>query len=553
MTAAKSIALSSLILATLAVFLFWGAGTRPLASPDEGRYAEIPREMLSTGDYLTPRLNGFKYFEKPPLFYWMQTLSYKLFGLSEWAVRLANTLMAWLGCLLVFWAGRRLFSWRVGIVAAIVLATSLLYYGISRIVILDMTVSVMITGAIFSMAMGAQHPDASRRRWLFRLGYLFCALGTLTKGIIGIAIPGAVILLWLLATRQGRLIPKMLLPSGIGLFLGLVAPWHILVSLKNPEFAWFYFIHEHFLRLTTQVHQRYQPFWFFIPFFIFGLFPWMTFFIRDVIVDIRTQLWRQPSQKKTLSLLLYIWIGFTLLFYSVSQSKLIPYITPIFPAAALLIARGFDRSWKSRQSPSHAPWGWHIAVTACICLIIFLLSHFFKLTALAYINVTTTILFTVFALGGAIAATFLHRKNPLAGFCALALSAALSFLTIQSAGEDIQRPSAKILAEFLKTIKDDPTTPVVCFGCYPQDFPFYLRQTVRISGWRGELAFGAETEDKRDQLFETQYLLTLWDQHEQVFILTKGEGRIHLKEVLPTCHLIKSYRNLFLFSKKKPS
>ena len=244
----------------LSGFFFFEAAKRPLASPDEGRYSEIPREMVVSGDYLTPRLNTVKYFEKPPLFYWMQAATFKALGTTDFAARFMNVFMALLGCLITLWAGWFLFSPRTGVLSCAVLASSLLYYGISRIIILDMAVSVFITGALFSMlyalTKGAQ-PQRSQRA--LYAAYIFCALGTLTKGVIGFGIPGAVILSWIIISRQWPLMGRALNVKGILLFLAIVAPWHIWVSLKNPEFAWFYFINEHILRLTTQVHQRYQP------------------------------------------------------------------------------------------------------------------------------------------------------------------------------------------------------------------------------------------------------------------------------------------------------
>src|SRR5574337_68433 len=144
--------LRDLVLLTVLIGALFGImlGNRPLSVPDEGRYVEIPREMATTGDYLTPRLNGIKYFEKPVLFYWLEAFSIRLFGLDESGLRLWPALFALFGCLAVYAAGKRLFGRRAGFLAAIVLSTSVLYYALSRVIILDMPVSVLLTVSMLS-------------------------------------------------------------------------------------------------------------------------------------------------------------------------------------------------------------------------------------------------------------------------------------------------------------------------------------------------------------------------------------------------------------------
>lgn len=155
-----------LLILTFLLSLLFGfqLGRRALWSPDEGRYAEIPREMLVTGNYVTPRLNGVKYFEKPPLFYWLQCLSIRLFGLSERALRLWTAIFALAGCLAVYIAGRKIFDRRTGLIAAIVLASGPLYYGMGRIITLDMAVSVLLACALLAFLLATREPPGNRRR-----------------------------------------------------------------------------------------------------------------------------------------------------------------------------------------------------------------------------------------------------------------------------------------------------------------------------------------------------------------------------------------------------
>src|SRR5512139_1378602 len=156
------------IVLALVIGLFFALflGSRPLSVPDEGRYVEIPREMVVSGDWLTPRLNGVKYFEKPPLFYWIESALIKLYGLSEWSVRTGPALFALFGCLAVYYAGARMFGRRTGLISAGVLATSLLYYALSRLISLDMPVSVLLTASLLSFLLGTREPAGRTRRLL---------------------------------------------------------------------------------------------------------------------------------------------------------------------------------------------------------------------------------------------------------------------------------------------------------------------------------------------------------------------------------------------------
>ena len=240
-----------LLAVLLAVFFGFELGGRALWHPDEGRYSEIPRAMVASGDYVTPRLNGVKYFEKPALFYWMQAGSIKLFGVNEWALRLWPALLALAGCLAVYGAGRKLFGRRAGLIAAIVLATSPLYYLLARIITLDMAVSVLLTGALLSFLLGVREPPGRTRSLYLYAFYALCAAATLTKGLIGIVIPAMVIGAWIVLLWDWRLLRAIHLPTGLLLFFVLAAPWHVLAARANPEFAQFYFIHEHFQRYLT--------------------------------------------------------------------------------------------------------------------------------------------------------------------------------------------------------------------------------------------------------------------------------------------------------------
>ncbi|MEN9635276.1 MAG: hypothetical protein RL077_3680 [Verrucomicrobiota bacterium] len=332
-----------LLLILFGALYFLMLGRHPLSNPDESRYAEIPREMMVRGDWVTPRLNDVPYFEKPPLVYWMVGLSQKLFGPGEVAARLTPTLFGLAGVLMTYVAGRRLYGRAAGVGAAVVLGTSLLYFVLSRILLLDMVVSVLMSGTLFCFILGVREATGARRRgWFY--GLYICAAGaTLAKGLIGFMVPGAVMFFWLLVFNQWQRLRPFYLPSGLVIFLALAAPWHVLAAQRNPGWAQFYFIHEHWERFTTTTHNRAEPFWYFVPVILLGFFPWVGFLagsVREAVVGG----WARRRENAE-AWFLVTWFVFVFLFFSKSQSKLIPYILPLFPPMAVLVGRSMARRW----------------------------------------------------------------------------------------------------------------------------------------------------------------------------------------------------------------
>ncbi|MDR3151466.1 MAG: phospholipid carrier-dependent glycosyltransferase, partial [Holosporaceae bacterium] len=202
-------------------FFSYNLGIRPFVSPSEARYVEIPREMVETGDYVTPRLNGLKYFEKPPLFYWLQAASIKAFGVNETSMRLWTMAFAARGCLTVFFVGASFYSPAVGLAASALLATNVLYYAHSRVIVIDIVFSTFLCGALwcFFAAFVRDNKQPPGRRWkIITLMYALSALACLTKGLIGAVLPGLVAFLWIAVTKNWKKIPKMIHLPGILVF-----------------------------------------------------------------------------------------------------------------------------------------------------------------------------------------------------------------------------------------------------------------------------------------------------------------------------------------------
>ena len=331
---------SSLVWVAVALVWLVSLAARPLYKPDEARYGEIPREMVASGDWLTPRLNGFKYFEKPPLQYWMTALIFKVFGVNDWSARLCTGLAALAGVAMVFGAANRLFSPPAGAYAAATLASCPLYVLLGQFNTLDMVFTVFLSGAMFAAALAQRSATApgERRRWMITF-WAACAAAVLTKGLVGIVLPLGTIALYAIVRRDWGRLTRLELGRGGLLFLVLAAPWFVAVSLANPEFAYFFFVQEHWLRFTTHMHGREHPVWFFLPVLAVGLWPWLIALVAGWLAAL------QPSPSKEFSpqLFLALWILLVFAFFSVSGSKLPPYILPLVPALAVLAGAFMSR------------------------------------------------------------------------------------------------------------------------------------------------------------------------------------------------------------------
>lgn len=317
---------------------FYMLGARTLVPTDEGRYAEMAREMVATGDWITLRLNGIKYFEKPPLQNWMNALTFSLFGLGDWQARLWTGLCGLIGIIATAFTAYKLYGRRVAISSALILGSSFYWAAMGHINTLDMGLSGMMTVALCGL-LYAQRDGASSKEQ--RNGMLLCwagmALATMSKGLIGVVLPGAVLVIYTLWTRDFGLWMRLHLGKGLLLFFAITAPWFILVWQANPEHPHFFFIHEHFQRFTSTVHKRGGAWYYFFPLLIIGIVPWLGLLVQSLFASAVASTKRDSSQFQPQKML-FIWAVFIFFFFSISGSKLPSYILPIFPALAILIA-----------------------------------------------------------------------------------------------------------------------------------------------------------------------------------------------------------------------
>ncbi len=543
-----------LILLTLLICLLFTfmLGNRPLSVPDEGRYVEISREMAVSGNYLTPRLNSVKYFEKPVFFYWLEAFSIKLFGLNEFTLRLWPALLALFGCLAVAVSGARLFGRLSGLLAAAVLATSLLYYSLSHAIILDMPVSVLLTLALLSFLIGTHEALGLKRRLYLWGFYAFAALAVLTKGLIGILIPGMVIGAWVLLLGEWRMLKTFYIPSGLALFLLIAAPWHIMVGRANPEFYQFYFIHEHFQRYLTTVHHHYQPVWFFIPVVLLGLFPWSAFLLQAIKHSVPST-WRERDEHRY-ALFLMLWAGLVFIFFSLSGSKLPPYILPVFPPLALLIGRYLADAWDTRDFPGLRT-GYSIFLAASLLLAAAFLGlpYYWPIPAQAHMlgPYRSTIAFTL-VIGGAVSWVLARYHNFRRAFIALVVTSVLFLVQVNAAAPRVDTKSVKQLATELK-VRLKPGDEVASFQEYYQDLPVYLDQRITVVDWGGELNFGNSVEDTKAWMTDGDTFWKRWQGPATLYVLTNIEAYENLKRSKPFLTLFpisRNQRNIVLCNKE---
>jgi len=502
-------------------------GKFPLMEPDEGRYSEIPREMLERGDFITPMLNYVKYFEKPPLHYWLNAISISIFGENEFATRLPGALCGLLTVLFTYHVGRKLFGRREGLLAALILGSAAGFLLQGRINLTDMTLTFCMTATIGCFLLGS-HPAESGKGIYYHLFYIFSALAFLAKGLIGIVLPGGVIFLYMLFCKKWRLLKEMRLLTGIPLLLLVAVPWPLLASLRNPEFFNFFFIHEHFTRFLTKVHGRYQPIWFFIPILLLTMLPW-SFFVPHALA----RGWRERRKSGGDQVLyLIIWAAFIFLFFSKSNSKLIPYILPVFPPLALLLGSYFSKMFDGEPLPRKTAK--LLAVVLCIV----------GLGCIAYPYVDNKpyaspsggiALGVVFIGQGVLAFAMARRIDSQRLFASLFAGGLLLSLVAPHAvfpAMSLKKASSRELCRMVRNVAG-PETAVVSVG-YEQGFPFYAGRRVIIAGGMGELEFGAKIGDQSAWFMEQDQFPALWDSGRHVVALIKPNDLDQLKLKMKT-------------------
>lgn len=504
-----------IILACSYIFLFHNLGTYSLKEPDEGRYAEIPREMVEQGDYVVPHLNYVRYFEKPPLLYWVEALSYKVLGVSEWSFRFPNALAALLCVLIMYLFASRWFGDEVGLLSSLMLLTSFGFFAISHVVTIDMLFSFLLFGSLLCFY---QYYREKRPLFLY-LFFAALALAVLAKGPVALILMFVTIVLFLWSEKKMLFLKDMLSVKALLLFCLIVVPWFVIVCLREKEFFQFFFVDQHILRFLTTRHKRSGPLYYFFPVLFGGLFPWSIFIPRAV-----ARFWRTKEMR-----LFFIWSLVVFVFFSLSGSKLPPYILPIFPAVSVIVAYLFERQWHDRVRPgreiiAYVAFFSFVALGGFAYLSGILDRYLAGLPEVASISrdIRWLILSVTVASFAALSVMLFRKMRTYRSLFYLlgAFSFVLCTGVMLHPNVVDKFNTTKELAREIITISG-PAPIVINYGSFDETLPFYLKRRTYIAEYLGELKMGSKYPDAKDYFLDKDNFIRLFRSDQPVLVVLK--------------------------------
>jgi len=492
-------------------------GHRDLFDPDEGRYAEIPAEMVSSGDWLTPRLNGYKYFEKPALQYWGTAAIYQLLGKNNASARLWPALMGFSTALFVMFLSYQLYGRRAAYYTFLITISSLMVVALGHILTLDMTLAMFIIAGIGSLVIAQinRANDTKVRNWML-VGWAMLALGTLTKGLVALVLPAASVVVYSIWQRDIDIWKKSLVIKGPLLFLLIVSPWFVAVSNANPEFAQFFFIHEHLERYTSGVHKREGPIYYFIPYLILGVCPWLVISMKSIFSPGFKWKTTNPGAFHP-ERFLWTFVVVTFCFYSLGQSKLPAYILPIIPIIAVI--SGGRLAGKEFVGADR----WVLLVLGLVLVITSLNLHHMasdRYPLSGWVAYKPWLLASGLLFFLASSCLFVLNKKPLIAFVTAAfISLASVQLIILGQNALAETRSSRLL---VKAITDSVPvdTPVFSYRTFPESAAFYLGQHLNMVNYAGELKMGIKSEPEK-HLANLAELEAKWQNLETAVLILK--------------------------------
>lgn len=530
--------LAVLTLAIVPYFLALGASS--LWDSNEAFYAETPRRMIESGDYISPEFNYQPRFNKPPLSYWAVALSYKIFGVSEWAARLPVAVGAIVMIITAFVLGRAVFSVEAGLYAAIALAISPRILMFSRRIIIDVYLAMFMSLTLLFFLLAEKHPE--KRRLYLALMYGSAGLGALTKGPVAVALPAAAFLIYLLVNRNLSRLREMMLPAGALIIAAIVVPWYWAVYLEH---GWGYI--ESFI-LRDNISRYTEPVWgprrgvfFYLPVLAGDMFPWSVFLITSLWINVREKFLpllralfagkkagsgadeEKPlkAAESNLSLLLWIWIAVIVVFFSLSRNKEDLYILPVFAAAAAIAGHLLARMSEGDQSKSSSVRWATLVLGALISLIGAAVIYLFVYTEAPPLAGTRAIGVALVA-GGIIAAVLTISRKQFAAVLATAVAViALNYIFVLRTLPDFER--YKPARAFSNVIRSQASADALA-GYYRFAAPslvFYLRKPVF-------------------EYYDPEELRALFSAGRDVYCLIRDEDYEAIKGDLPTTYILAS-------------
>jgi 4-amino-4-deoxy-L-arabinose transferase-like glycosyltransferase len=524
-----------------ALLYFTGLGRPALWEPDEGRYAEVAREMLLQGDYVTPRNDWVRYFEKPPLVYWITVGAMRLFGANEFAARAPAALFS-TGQVAVSEAlGEAMFGPLAGVIGAVALALSPLFFAFARFATPDPALAFFFTAALASFYMAAESGSLRRRggrNWMVLWMILAAALlglGTLAKGPVALALGGAVALVWLVIegrAREAFTIPWLRCAI---VYLAITAPWFVLAAERNAGFLQFFFVHEHVQRYLESTEHEWGPY-FFVIVVAGGMWPWL-YFAPVGLHDLRSGDDNEPAVTKRRGALMFllIWFGLVFIFFSIPRSKLGEYILPAFPPLAIIAGYGLSRLGEMNGGRVDHLMVRFVILNAAIGVAMALAAPTLIRHGMNRVLLQDGAVAGFGLLAGAVGATIASRfrRSTVAIALPVALGVLLAMGALMKAREDAAPMfSYRTLARAIGPVIGDGCA-LASYRHQIQSLPFYTRQREKLVGYRGELAPFGDGADARDSFIASDTdLEALWGSKACVVVVANRGDLPRLRRIL---------------------
>lgn len=531
-----------LLTALIASFFMLFMGSYGLIDPDEGRYNEVAREMLASHQYIVPYLNGVLFLDKPILFYWLQAGAMHLFGINPFAMRLVPMMFGVIACLSVYATGRALFDRTTGIVSALILATTTLWYASAHFSNMDLEVSTWLCASLFCFSIAIDSAPSKKRSVLLMLAYVFSAAAFLTKGLIGIAFPMMIIGLWMLCCNRWDALRKMHLLAGLALFLVCILPWLWKMGQHVPAFWQYFFVDQQVGRYFNADMNDQQPIWYYGAVIVAGAIPWSAFYLQAC--------WSQIKSTP----FLVIWVLSVLVFFSIPASKPLGYILPVFPPLSLLVGRYIAQHWHAVSGLRTGVW---LSIAALLVLMLGLCvvsgfsfsPQFVAHRFYCWICAGILLLGVVGTLCG-----YLKWQSTRFVFIALLATSALFQLGLIVA---VPAVGVNDLTALVHTVKPAMTKSdtVVSYDAYEQSLPLYLGHRIVIvfpwkgvransDGWPSYFAFGREhTPDAKTWLINQAQFWQQWDAGRPMVIWTEREALPEFRRHVRAFRLLGTYKD----------
>jgi 4-amino-4-deoxy-L-arabinose transferase-like glycosyltransferase len=536
MASGRRRALRLLLIAAAALILYLpGLGRPALWEPDEGRYAEIAREMYLSGDYVTPRDNFVRYFEKPPLVYWTEAAAISIFGANEFAVRLPAALFSAGEVIVSAAIADVMFGEAVSILTALALALSPLFFGFARFATLDPALAFFMTAALGAFYMGARSRDfgiGAGRRW-FVAAAAMLAFGTLAKGPVAPILCGAIALIWLLLERRARDITRMPWVLAGVVYCAIAVPWFAVAAHRNPDFLRFFFVHEHLQRYLANTEHGWGP-WFFIPVVIGGTWPWF-FFVPPGLRELRGTETTESRSHRSEVRFLVIWFLVIFVFFSIPRAKLGSYVLPAIPALSIMAGVGMSKLWSIDGEASRRILGRFSALT--------LIGAIAAAIAIAALEdrISYALAIDAYLIAGLLGATaivafLIDREGQRPG--AFVMTLALGIILIMGIATRARKDGAyetsyRVLAGRLSPY----LRPGCIVGSYRHNvhsIPFYTGFREALVSYRGELApFGDGPDAAASFINSDAGLQRIWSSSECFVLVANRKDLGALKTLTP--------------------